>query len=206
MKKIIPKGVVRKKYNHLATNLCGKFAVNEKALILFLKYPEKGNVKTRIAKALGDDFTLKLYSCFVADILEICKGIDADTFILYSLTDNTKNKDWFGKAGYVCLLQKGADIGRRMYNAFRDICSQGYQKVVLIGSDVPDLPASYIEKAFQCLADHELVLGPSVDGGYYLIALRDDTVDYRIFHAVPWSTSQVLQRTLENIHQLNIIY
>ncbi len=180
--------------------------MKEKALILFLKYPEKGAVKTRIAKALGDDFTLKLYTCFVADILEISRNIDADTFILYSLTDNAKNKGWFGKAGHVCLPQKGADIGRRMHNAFRDICSQGYQKVVLIGSDVPDLPASYIEKAFQGLTDHELVLGPSIDGGYYLIALRDDTVAYGIFNDVPWSTSQVLQRTLENIHQLNITY
>lgn len=180
--------------------------MNEKALALFLKYPEKGAVKTRIAKALGDDFTLKLYTCFVADVLEISSSIAADTVMLYSLTDNAKNKDCFAEEKHVCLPQQGADLGRRMHNAFRDICRQGYKKVVLIGSDVPDLPPAYIEKAFQGLADHELVLGPSIDGGYYLIALRAATVDYGIFREVPWSTSQVLQQTLENIHQLNITY
>ncbi|MDY6862736.1 MAG: TIGR04282 family arsenosugar biosynthesis glycosyltransferase [Thermodesulfobacteriota bacterium] len=175
--------------------------MKKKAFILFLKYPEKGMVKTRIAKVLGNDFTLLLYKQFVADILETSNKIDADTFIIYSTNDTAKGEDYFLGKGYSCLPQKGVNLGMRMYNAFHEIFSQGYMKLVLIGSDTPDLPPNYIDEAFLKLDEYDIVLGPSGDGGYYLMALQYDTLSYAIFDDIQWSTSQVLRKTLKNMQR-----
>ncbi len=171
--------------------------MKEKALIFFLKYPEKGVVKTRLAKDTGDNFTLELYKCFIADIMETIKMIDADIFIAATAPDNKNSKDYRWEAEYPCFLQQGADLGERMYHAFCGVRRRGYGKLVLIGSDTPDLPATYIDKAFQMLNKYEMMLGPSADGGYYLIALRKDTIDYEIFSDVSWGTSLVFGQTLE---------
>ena len=175
--------------------------MKEKALILFFKSPEKGVVKTRLAKALGDEFTLELYQCFIADILNTGNKIDADIFILYSITDETRNKDFFWRKEYTCFPQRGTDLGIRMYNAFQEIGTRGYRKLTLIGSDTPDLPAIYIDEAFYRLDGYDLVLGPSVDGGYFLIALRQDTINEAVFNNIPWSTSKVLRETEKVIRQ-----
>lgn len=175
--------------------------MKEKALILFLKYPEKGVVKTRLANELGDDFTLELYKHFIADILNTGKKIAADIFIIYSAIDGTKSEDFFWREEYPCLPQKGADLGIRMYNAFQEVGAQGYRKLALIGSDTPDLPATYIYEAFFRLDECDIVLGPSVDGGYFLIALRQDTINDAVFNNIPWSTSQVLRETTKIIRQ-----
>jgi rSAM/selenodomain-associated transferase 1 len=175
-----------------------------KALILFSKYPEKGAVKTRLAKDLGDNFTLELYKCFLADILETSKRVDAEIFIITTPPDSKKSENCCWGEGYTCLLQKGADIGTRMYNAFCEVCGQGYSKIVLIGGDIPDLHSTYIDEAFQQLDEYDMVIGPSVDGGYYLIALRNDTIDYKIFSVISWSTSLVLGQTLDNAKQISM--
>ena len=175
-----------------------------KALILFSKYPEKGAVKTRLAHDIGDNFTFELYKCFLADILETSKMIDAEIFIITTAPDSKKSENYCWGEEYTCLLQKGADIGTRMYNAFCEVFGQGYRKLVLIGSDIPDLPATYIDEAFQQLDEYDMVIGPSVDGGYYLIALRNDTVDYKIFSDISWSTSLVLDQTRDHAKQLSM--
>jgi rSAM/selenodomain-associated transferase 1 len=171
--------------------------MKEKALILFLKYPEKGVVKTRLAKDTGDNFTLELYKCFIADILKTIKMIDADIFISSTAPDNKNSEYYRCEVEYSCFLQQGVDLGERMYHAFCDVRRRGYGKLVLIGSDTPDLPATYIDKAFQMLNKYEIVLGPSADGGYYLIALRKNTVYEENFSNISWGTSLVFEQTLE---------
>lgn len=175
-----------------------------KALILFFKYPEKGTVKTRIAKDLCDDFTLELYNYFIADLVKTSDKIDCDIFIVYSVTNEENDKNCLWQKEYRCLLQKGADLGIRMFNAFQDVSSEGYGKLLLIGSDTPDLPAAYINEAFLKLNIYDLVLGPSADGGYYLIAMHDDTLDRAIFDGMPWSTPLVLNETLKVAGSRNI--
>lgn len=179
--------------------------MKEKALILFFKYPEEGAVKTRIAKDLGEAFTLELYRRFIDDMIQTGKKIDGDIFIVYSLADEANDSNnYLWQKQYRCLRQKGEDMGDRMHNAFQEFASQGYGKLALIGSDAPDLPAEYIEEAFFRLDANDVVLGPSADGGYYLIALRDDTINRVIFDGVPWSTPRVLDETLRIVRRKNI--
>ena len=178
----------------------------EKALILFFKYPEMGVVKTRLANELGNDFTLELYKCFIADILETSKMIDAEIFIAGAATDSVKNEDFYWEEEYTCFRQKGADIGTRMYNAFREVGGRGYQDLVLIGGDTPDLPAAYIDEAFQRLNEYDMVLGPTVDGGYYLIAFHNEALDHGFFSDIPWSTSRVLNQTLDRAKKTGKTY
>ncbi len=180
--------------------------MKEKALILFLKYPEKGVVKTRLAKDTGDNFTLELYKCFIADIMETIKMIDADIFIAATAPDNKNSEDYRWETEYPCFLQQGADLGERMYHAFCNVRRRGYGKLVLIGSDTPDLPAMYIAKAFQMLDEYEMVLGPSADGGYYLIALRWNTVYDKLFSNILWGTSLVFGQTLERAKKTGSAY
>jgi len=179
--------------------------IKENALILFLKYPEKGAVKTRLANELGDEFTLELYKRFIADMLETCETINEDIYIACSYGENNRGGDFLREKGYSLLSQRGPDIGIRMYNAFCDVRLHGYRRIALIGSDMPDLPPTYIDSGFYKLEECDIVLGPSLDGGFYMIALRRDGIDYSIFNNVPWSTSLALDRTVENARKKGMI-
>ena len=177
--------------------------MNKRALIFFLKYPEKGRVKTRLAQTLGDDFVLELYRCFISDILETCREVDSDTIIAYSLSNGEEPNSIISNDLFF-FSQKGDNLGERMYNAFMDVSKLGYNKLVLIGSDCPDLPADVITEAFENLESVDIVLGPSNDGGYYLIGLRAEKIDYAIFKGVPWSTPYVLAETQDNLKGIRI--
>jgi len=177
--------------------------MNSRALILFLRYPEKGRVKTRLAKVLGDDFVLELYQHFIIDILDSCKKVDADIVLAYA-GSNGNLSNWPLCKAYNCVFQKGSDLGERMYNVLLEVSSLGYSRLVLIGSDMPDLPAKIISEAFESLKDKDIVLGPSRDGGYYLIGLNRDKTDYSIFRGVPWSTSQVFEKTINNLRSKDV--
>jgi len=172
--------------------------MEKRALILFLKYPEKGKVKTRLAKTLGDDFVLELYQHFIIDILETCKKIDSNIILAISFENGCIQNTLFYEE-YTCISQRGYNLGDKMYNAFFDIFSQGYSKLVLIGSDIPDLPAEIITDAFNKLDQDDIVLGPCKDGGYYLIGLNNEKNDHSIFDGVPWSTPLVMERTIDNL-------
>ncbi len=172
--------------------------MNQRALILFLKYPEKGKVKTRLAQTLGDDFVLKLYQHFITDILDTCKKIDSH-IILAFFSDNENVQDTPFYKEYTCISQRGKNLGDKMYNALVDISSLGYSRLVLIGSDIPDLPATLINEAFNKLDRDDVVLGPSKDGGYYLIGINNEKIDSSIFKGVTWSTPQVLNKTIHNL-------
>ncbi len=172
--------------------------MSNRALIFFLKYPEKGLVKTRLAKDLGDDFVLELYMNFIIDILDSFSAINSDIILAYSCSrENIHNVPFFN--GYNCIVQKGNDLGERIYAAFLEASSLGYSKLILIGSDSPDLPAEIISEAFENLNRNDIVLGPSTDGGYYLIGMGREKIEYSIFEGVPWSTSHVLERTIYNL-------
>lgn len=177
--------------------------MSERALILFLKNPEKGKVKTRLARDLGDDFVFKLYNHFITDILETCSKVDADTIIALSY-DKGALKDTRFYPGFKCFLQTGKDLGERLYNAFNECRELGYEKMVLTGSDIPDLPAGLIQDAFHKLDKCNVVLGPSKDGGYYLIGMSSDNLNPAIFRGVQWSASGVLDETVSVIKEIGL--
>lgn len=169
---------------------------NERCIVVFVKYPGPGAVKTRLAATLGDGFARSLYRLFVADTLDMLKDADCDTVIacdpccaaeLYS--------EWLG-IDRAYLAQTGDGLGERMANAFIRTFAMGYAQVLLIGSDIPDLPGATIEQAFCSLSDHGAVLGPSEDGGYYLIGFTRNAFTDCVFREIAWSTPAVFKETL----------
>jgi rSAM/selenodomain-associated transferase 1 len=171
--------------------------MKENAFILFLRYPEKGRIKTRLARDIGDDLAYDLYVCFLKDIIETVRLIDADMLIAGSGTAREGSDYLFGVAPRIS--QHGRDLGSRMYNALADVFSMGYSRISLAGGDIPGLEADTIREAFRKLLTHDLVLGPSLDGGYYLIACCSGTLRRSLFAGIPWSTSLVLAETLRRI-------
>ncbi len=172
-------------------------------ILLFVKFPEKGKVKRRLSANLREDVVQDLYRCFVEDTLILLKNVDACLFICFFPADAKKKfQKWLGST-LAFLPQNGKDLGERMNNCFTEAFAKGFQRVVLIGSDSPDLPEEYILQAFTMLQTHDAVLGPSVDGGYYLIGFRKTTCTSQVFEDIPWSSHTVLQQTLMKIKQMH---
>jgi rSAM/selenodomain-associated transferase 1 len=170
-------------------------------LLFFIKNPEKGKVKTRLASAVGDEMAVRLYRRF---LLETLFTLNRGTFLFYlcfypenSLSDL---KGWLGD-DYLYMPQKGEDLGKRMKNGFIDAFAMNFKRVVLIGSDIPDLPLEFIEEAFTSLQEKDVVIGPSIDGGYYLIGFKDKNFSIRVFEGIPWSTKRVFEETMEVLKQ-----
>lgn len=168
------------------------------AFILFLKYPERGAVKTRLAKELGDDLTYELYQCFLADISAMTRQIKAETIIAYSGPKGVSFSDF---PGIQCLHQRGNNIGARMHGAFLDVFAQGFERCVLTGSDSPDLPTVLVNDSFDKLDVADVVIGPSVDGGYYLIGCKRQSLRPSIFHDMRWSTTGVFTEAVKRLSE-----
>ncbi len=168
----------------------------EKCILLFVKYPEKGKVKTRLAKDIGQDFALYLYENFVLDILEKLSGCSHNLIIYYyPRRDISSVKKWLGDR-YFYSPQNGENLGERMRNAFDNVFSEGFSEVIIIGSDIPDLPIELIDKAFNEMDKHDAVIGPSYDGGYYLIGMKKEKFLPEIFEKIEWGTEQVFDDTM----------
>jgi rSAM/selenodomain-associated transferase 1 len=168
---------------------------SDQALILFAKDPVEGQVKTRLSSLLDAPTTLNLYRHFLQGSIEkICSVAEVDRFIGIASDPQTNYFDDVSRSHPVQLfVQEGGNLGERMRQAFEDRFKEGYGRVVIIGADSPTLPTTYIEQAFR--SEKEIVIGPSTDGGYYLIGMRVKVTD--IFGGVPWGTDQVLSETLK---------
>jgi rSAM/selenodomain-associated transferase 1 len=168
---------------------------NSYVCLLFVKAPEKGMVKCRLAEAIGEEITLKLYKSFVLDIVRRLN--DTLLRIYFYPPDSSKEFiNWIGE-GLEYMPQRGDDLGERMKNGFLQSFSDGFRKVLVIGSDLPDLKNSIIQEAFISLGINDTVIGPSFDGGYYLIGFRDDTFLPNIFHGISWGTESVFRETMK---------
>jgi uncharacterized protein len=167
------------------------------AIIFFLRYPELGKVKTRLAMEIGDELAYDLYRCFIQDIFKAIQTVDAETIIVGTGSAGVKPPEIFDRS--FCLVQQGGDLGERMYRAFTDVFSRGFSRAVLIGSDCPGFPEDYIRQAITSLRNRDVVIGPSADGGYYLIAFHEHTLRKEIFQGISWGTSRVFTQTAEKI-------
>ena len=168
-----------------------------KLILLFVKAPLRGQVKSRLAAVLGQDVALALYRNFVLDILTSIETSGVPCKICYHPPDSGETvKNWLGvHRQYV--PQEGNDLGERMERAFRRAFSEGASRVVLIGSDIPDLPPALLQDAIGRLDRTGAVIGPAKDGGYYLIGFRSDAFFPEIFRGQEWSTNTVLSTTLQ---------
>ncbi len=177
---------------------------NKNCLLLFAKYPEKGQVKTRLSAELDEDITVELYRNFVLDLLSMLKELRIQFQICFSPADSQeKFEKWLGTQ-YSYVPQQGDDLGQRMKNAFTHAFDQGFQRVVIIGSDSPDLPGSLINEAFLYLETHDAVIGPSTDGGYYLIGFNKAAFLPEVFEGIEWSTDTVLRKTLHILEKARL--
>ncbi|MBI5344581.1 MAG: TIGR04282 family arsenosugar biosynthesis glycosyltransferase [Deltaproteobacteria bacterium] len=175
----------------------------DNALAVMLRPPKPGLVKTRLVPLLTHEEAAVLYECFIRDTFKsivTLKGIDI--FAACALGTHTKygpgaEKTMVFPKGVRIIRQSGGDLGRRIHNVFKVLFDKGYKKAAIIGSDSPDLPPEYIEEAFGLLdcKGAGLVLGPAIDGGYYLVAL--DRLYSSLFEGIPWSTDVVLDETIK---------
>lgn len=164
-----------------------------------MREPEAGRVKTRLVPPLAYHEASALYEAFLADIFCKLKRLrGADVFAAYTPERSRQKAASFVPPGVECFPQRGSDLGMRMNNAFAGLLGRGYQRVVMIGSDSPDMPLSRINDGFAALDGKcDAVFGPALDGGYYLIGLKRPTL--LPFEGVPWSTATVLADTLRRI-------
>ena len=174
-------------------------------LIIFLKYPEKGKVKTRLAKDIGNEKALLIYKKLVSKLLNQIDSNNYDISI-YFYPESKKNevKKWINLPEIKHLAQSGDDLGIRMLNAFKDSISLKYAKTVIIGTDCLEINNNIISKSFYLLDDSDLVLGPATDGGYYLIGLK--SVVETIFQDIHWSTEKVLKQTINKAKEIKLSY
>lgn len=167
----------------------------KQAIILFTRVPLPGKTKTRLMPFLSGQECAKLHKCFILDIYRACTQTDAD--ILVCCTPD-ENKDVLAKLldqDLVFLPQRGRDMGERMSRAFSSAFRLGYEKVLLIGTDIPQLTAKLLQDAFDALSAHDAVIHPTADGGYYLIGMTKERPE--LWHITRYGTNTVLSDTLE---------
>jgi len=175
---------------------------NKSALIVFAREPQDGKVKTRLCQDLPVPSVTRLYKAFIRDVLSVALQVQCDErFIYYAGSGSSMPFLRRVNNQFQLKRQTGKDLGERMYRAFLYCQRKQFQRIVIIGTDCLTLTSRDIERAFAKLDDYDCVLGPSKDGGYYLIALK--LPHWKIFKGVDWSTSSVLKQTLRNARQCN---
>jgi hypothetical protein len=170
-------------------------------LIIFAKEPQEGKVKTRLMKYLSCRGCQDLYKAFLKDTINLAKRLQCKDKILAFEAEN-KDPIYLNKiaSGFKFYRQQGKDLGQKMHNAFEFAKSRKASRIVLIGSDSPTLPVDYIKEAFQKLEKNDLILGPSYDGGYYLIGLKNPCL--ALFKGIKWGSARVFQDTIKNSKNL----
>jgi hypothetical protein len=172
-------------------------------LIIFIKYPQPGFVKTRLAKEIGKERAASLYRLFAETILARIKDKSFTRFIFYCPASKKKQiRAWLGPDLSNIYPQKGRDLGEKLTHAFEFTFKKGAKKVVAIGTDSPAIDKEVILRAFEELESRDCVIGPSSDGGYYLLGLSSF---YReIFKNIMWSTDRVFRQTLNRLEELKL--
>ena len=172
-----------------------------KLLIVFCKNPLLGQVKTRLAKTLGDEMALAIYLKLINHTQNVVKAVDADVAVYYS--DYVDTEDSWNNA-YIKKRQHGKDLGEKMFNAILEGLNMGYASVCLVGTDIYELTPGIIDGAFDKLNKSDVVIGPARDGGYYLIGMTRP--DAKVFDISAWSTSSVLEETLLRVQEQGLGY
>lgn len=144
----------------------------KRAVICFTRVPKPGVTKTRLLPILSGEQCAKLHTAFLQDLSAVYAQVQADLFVSY-----TKDPDWemlkgifSSAAGF--FPQEGADLGEKMYNAIGYVLAHGYDTVILTGADLPCMSSSHLERGFDVLTGADIVLGPTSDGGYYLVGMK----------------------------------
>jgi len=167
------------------------------AIIIFIKNPIKGTVKTRLAKGVGDDKALEIYRELLAHTRQITASLSCDKLLFYS--KNIEVEDEWPNDVFRKKLQIEADLGAKMEEAFRETFEAGYQKVLIIGSDCIALDSVLLKAAFDALDTHDFVVGPTFDGGDCLIGMK--SLFEPVFTHKNWSTESVFPDTIADLQK-----
>lgn len=172
----------------------------ETCSVLLVKYPEKGKVKARLLRQIKGESVTELYKNFVLDMSSMLDRSRTPYIIAYRpKTALRKFEMWLG-IEHAYLPQRGRGMGQMLKNIFIDTYSKGFKSVIAIASDCPDLPEEILKEAIIALQDHDAVIGPSPDGGYYLIGFTQEAFSPKTFEAVTWSTAKVFKETISKLN------
>lgn len=176
--------------------------MNKAALIIFVKNPQPGMVKTRLAATVGEKRALDIYLQLLDKTRKETENLAVDKYVFYSRFID--NHDIWDDLKYRKALQTDDDLGGKMSHAFDTLFAQGYRSVCIIGSDCYQISQAIIEEAFRILEQHDAVLGPSTDGGYYLLGMNQYYQDFFVQKA--WSTDSVAAHTIADFKQLALSF
>ena len=183
----------------------GSPMTNQKKLIIFTRYPKPGTTKTRLIGALGANGAAELHRQMAERVVDVARELKASIGIAIEIRfvggDDSQMRQWLGN-DIEYARQIGLDLGERMDNAFKAGFHQGCDRIVVVGSDCPELTADILNEAFQALDHHPVVLGPASDGGYYLVGLKQRLSN--IFQDIPWGTENVLEETRKVLSSLEV--
>ncbi|MFT4674270.1 MAG: rSAM/selenodomain-associated transferase 1 [Saprospiraceae bacterium] len=169
--------------------------MSKNLLLVFTRNPALGKVKTRLAKTVGDKTALEIYTFLLEKTRDIAAKVTADKAVYYSV--KIRENDIWDATIFQKHQQVGEDLGIRMLHAFKNGFETGYEKVLIIGSDLYDLTADTIANAFLALDKNDLVIGPAEDGGYYLLGMN--SLEEKVFKNKDWGTATVRKDTLEDL-------
>lgn len=172
------------------------------ALIIFVRNPELGKVKTRLAATMGNEKALEIYGQLLAHTFAITQNINVEKYVFY--VDAITGKDMWKRAGYHQFLQKETNLGEKMFDAFKILFEKKHSKVIIIGSDCIELTEEIITEAFFQLDNYSVVIGPANDGGYYLLGMKQ--LHQQLFSNKQWSTEKVYKETLNDFNTLQLSY
>ncbi len=172
------------------------------ALIIFVKNPEKGKVKTRLAKDIGDEKAVDIYKKLLQHTFNITNELSVEKYVYYG--GYIDWNDMWDLDVYSKRIQVEEDLGGRMIHAFGELYEREHDKVLIIGSDCNELSTEILQSAFNSLDDNDVVLGPTHDGGYYLIGMKKLHAD--LFTGKDWSTESVFEQTIRSIDENGLSY
>lgn len=169
--------------------------MSKNLLLILTRNPEIGKCKTRLAAKVGDKAALDIYKFLLDKTVSFTKDLKVEKWVYYS--ESIWEDDIWDNKVYQKKLQKGKDLGERIMNAFREGFHAGFENIIVIGSDMFHLNQSDLEEAFSKFKDHNYVVGPAEDGGYYLLGMKSLKVE--LFQNKTWGTDTVLSDTLSDL-------
>src|SRR5499426_1312002 len=175
------------------------------------KTPRGGEVKTRLSGALSPEEARRLYIAFLSDTFALMEEVmeereELTIALCYTPEGEEEAFEEVEREGSLMFPQRGEDLGARLTNCFANLFALGFQSVVVIGADSPTLPGEHVFDAFECFeTDDDVVIGPTEDGGYYLVGMRK--LHERIFEDIPWGDDGAMEATIERAREaeLNLV-
>ncbi|MGE0128575.1 MAG: TIGR04282 family arsenosugar biosynthesis glycosyltransferase [Blastocatellales bacterium] len=180
----------------------------KEALVVMAKAPREGEVKTRLFGALSPEEARRLYVAFLGDTFALMEEVmeereNLTLALCYTPEGEEEAFEEVEREGSLMLPQRGDNLGERLTNCFADLFALGFESVAVIGADSPTLPGEYVFDAFDCFeTDDDVVIGPTEDGGYYLVGMRK--LHRRIFEEVPWGEANALDATINRAKEAEL--